>query len=54
MVKQFEWLEWESKKTTDPHVLATWVKKFKSETRQNAIPAKLIHHPDKPDGVLVF
>jgi hypothetical protein len=41
-------------KTTDPNVLATWVKKFKSETRSNALPGKLIHHLDKPDGVLLF
>jgi hypothetical protein len=33
MVKQIEWLEHESKKITDPHVLATWVKKFESETK---------------------
>jgi hypothetical protein len=41
-------------KISDPHVLATWVKKFESETRKNAFSVKLIHHPDKPDGVLVF
>jgi hypothetical protein len=33
MVKQFEWLEHESKKITDPHVLATWVKEFESDTK---------------------
>lgn len=39
---------------TDPHVLLKWVKKYESETRQNAFPGKLIHHLGKPDGVLVF
>jgi hypothetical protein len=41
-------------KATDPHVLVTWVKEFENETRQDAFPGKLIHHPDKPDGVLAF
>jgi hypothetical protein len=41
-------------KVTDRHVLAAWVKKFENETRQNSLPGKLIHHPDEPDGVLVF
>ena len=39
---------------TPRHVLVTWVKKFLMKRGKTRYPGKLIHHPDKPDGVSVI
>ena len=47
LVNKVGWLRQASAKTTDPHVLVTWVKKIGGHAKL----ANLIHRPDEPDGV---
>ena len=47
LVHKVEWLRQPGAKTTDPHVLVTWVKKSDGDAKL----WNLIHRPDKPDGV---